>query len=268
MQGWIFMPALPALVAALGLALVGRLLRQPWLAGLAAGAGLLLGWWWTFGMFTASPRQLPERLPLLALALLGFAALGCITSRWTAGGVIAATGGVLATGWWMAGAPLTEADLLAALPVLGGVAAGAALALRQPGRWSAPLAAAALLAGLALAGLPGPGLVLGAALLAAPLGAAVPAGRKARAPGRGGSAAWGVPAGLASALPVAGGMAGLAALPLLARGAPSDWAAAAAPLAVLWLAPPIAAWLPRRAGVLPAALVAALPFLALAWLLR
>ena len=133
MQWWVFTPALPALVAALGLALAGRVLRQPWLAGLAAGVGLLLGWWWIFGTLTASPRQLPERLPLLALGLLGFAGLGCMMSRWAAGRVIAAMGGVLATGWWMAGAPLTVADLLAALPVLAGVATGAALALRQAG---------------------------------------------------------------------------------------------------------------------------------------
>ena len=262
------LPALLAFLLALALALAGRWLRRPWLSAIAVGAGLLVGWWWTFGLLTASPRQLPERLPLLALGMVALAACGAGMARWRWVPALVAAGGVLAAGWWMAGAPLQGADLLRAWPVLAGVAAFAAVALRQPGRWSASLAALALLVGLALAPLPGPGRILAgvclAAALAANLAAALAAG-----PGSG-KAGWGKRGGgaaLAGALPFAAGLAALAALPVLARGSWADASVAAAPLSVLWLAPWVAGLLPRWAGPLPAAVLAAAPWLFAAWLL-
>ncbi|MDO9499351.1 hypothetical protein, partial [Falsiroseomonas sp.] len=142
---------------ALGLALVLALIGRRWRAGgaLALGAGVLLGWWWLFGALPASPRQLPERLPLLALAMLALVALGLAWRRapgWLLPGL-----GVLGAGWWMAGAPRNLPDLTQAAPVLAGVALYALLALRLA-RWRAVLAAALLAAGLALAGPAGPAL--------------------------------------------------------------------------------------------------------------
>ena len=104
MDWWTFMPAALALGGSLGVAAAGRALRRPWLGALAAGVGLLLGWWGIFGLLTASPRQLPERLPLLAVALLGFAALGAAAPRRPLVGLLAAAAGAMAAGWWMAGA--------------------------------------------------------------------------------------------------------------------------------------------------------------------
>jgi hypothetical protein len=61
-------------------------------------------------------------------------------------------------------------------------------------------------------------------------------------------------------------MAGLAALPVVARGAPADLLAAAAPVVALWLGQPLGRWLPG--GALAGALLAALPCVVAAWLLR
>ncbi|MGG5888039.1 hypothetical protein ACLF3G_12945 [Falsiroseomonas sp. HC035] len=200
-----------AMLAALAVLLAAR--RWAWLGGLVAGAGVLVGWWWVFGSLPASPRQLPERLPLLALALLAWTALGLGWRR--APGTAMAVAGALGAGWWMAGAPRTLSDLIQAAPVLGAVALYALLALRGAG-WAPVLAAAALLVGLVLAGLPGPGPLLGAVLLVASLVARfAPAG------------------GLLAGLPVAVALAALASVPVLARGAAVDWAAAAVPLLVI-----------------------------------
>jgi hypothetical protein len=209
-------PAWPAVavaaLAALPVLLAAR--RWRWLGGLVTGAGVLAGWWWVFGAVPASPRQLPERLPLLALAVLAWTALGL---GWRpAPRTAMAVAGAVGVGWWMAGAPRNLADLMQAAPVLGAVALHALLALRGA-RWAPVLAAAALLAGMLLGGLAGPGPVLGAVLLAASLVARLaPAG------------------GALAALPFAAALAALAALPVLARGAPADWAVAAVPLLVLW----------------------------------
>ncbi|MGK7865725.1 hypothetical protein [Falsiroseomonas sp. E2-1-a20] len=207
--GW---PAVAvAMLAALAVLLAAR--RWAWLGGLAAGVGVLAGWWWVFGSLPASPRQLPERLPLLALAVLAWTALGL---GWRAPGSAMAVAGALGAGWWMAGAPRTLPDLVQAAPVLGAVALYVLLALRGAG-WVPVLAAATLLVGLVLAGLPGPGPLLGAVLLVASLMARfAPAG------------------GALAALPFAAALAALAAVPVLARGAPADWVAAAVPLLVVW----------------------------------
>lgn len=247
---------LVALLVAAAIGGAGRIGRRPGLAALAAAAGLLAGWWWTMGLVTASPRQLPERLPLLAACLLLLAGLGTALvrrGRWI-GPAIAGVG-ALATGWWMAGAPRTGADLATALPVLAGVTALALLLLRRDAAWSAPAAALALLAALILARLPGPAEMLALVAVAAALGGVIGAG----------------PAGRASAMaamPLAGGMAALAALPVLARGAAADWAVAAAPVALLWAGPALRRVLPVRIPAPALSILAALACLGGVWLLR
>jgi len=230
-------------------------------AASAAGLGVLAGWWLVFGLLTASPRQLAERLPALMLAMVVLAALlGLPARRWSRLAPALAALALLVAGWWMAGAPLTVADGQRALPVLLGVAAlGWVLAVRAtPMR--APFAAAALLAGLWAAAMPGPQLVLGAALLAAALG------------GMGAAS----PFGAVAAVPLAAGMAALAAVPMIARGGAADGFAVAAPVAALWLGPWLATCLPGRlpgrllGRLAPGlgAVLAAAPFVAAAYLLR
>ncbi|NKE46561.1 hypothetical protein HB662_17400 [Roseomonas frigidaquae] len=202
------LPALLALAVALVLALWGR--RSGAAGALAVAAGVLAGWWWLFGSLPASPRQLPERLPLLALAMLALVATGLAWRRapgWLLPGL-----GVLGAGWWMAGAPRNLADLAQAAPVLAGVALYALLALRLVG-WRAVLAAAVIASGLALAGPPGPALPLALVLLGASLGAQA--------------------GPVSPALPFATALAALAALPVLARGTTLDWGLALLPLAAL-----------------------------------
>jgi len=248
-----------AAAVALGIALVARWLGRPLLAGAAAGIGTLAGWWMVLGLLTASPRQLPERLPLLMLALVLAAPASAAIARraaWVAPVLLAL--GALATGWWMAGAPLVVPDAGRAAPLLAGVSAATLLlALRSGPRWAAPVAAGALLAGLAAAGLRGPGPALGAAILAAVIAAAlVPSGR-------GGAAH---PA--LSALPVAGALAALAAIPIVARGAPADWAAGAAPLVALLAGAPAGARLHARFGAPAGAVLGGAVAAATAFLLR
>ncbi|MBU8543481.1 MULTISPECIES: hypothetical protein [Roseomonadaceae] len=218
------MPGLLALLVAGALALAGRRWRGA--AMLALGAGVLAGWWWLFGALPASPRQLPERLPLLALAMLVLVGLGMVwrlAPAWLLPGL-----GVLGTGWWMAGAPRNLADLAQAAPVVVAVALYALPALRAT-RGAAVLAAGLLWAGLALAGPPGPAALLALGLWGASLGAAAaPPGTR-----------------LAS-LPFAAALAALAALPVLARGAAVDGAVALLPLAALLLWPRILTLRHRR----------------------
>lgn len=247
-----------AFVAALAAALAARALRRPLLAGAAAGIGVLAGWWFSFGLLTATPRQLPERLPLLLLVLVLLAPLlGLAARRWRwllLPGVVL---GAFWTGWWMAGAPRVLPDLARAAWVLGGVAAATLLlALRSGPAWAPPVAAGALLAGLAGASLPGPYLVLGAALLAAACGAAaVPDGR-------------GAGATTLAALPVGGALAGLGVIPLLSRGAPADWAAASAPLVALLVGAPLGGRLLGRAGAALGAILVGGSLAAVAFLWR
>jgi hypothetical protein len=226
-----------ALLAALAAGFAAHALRRPALGSIAAGIGTLAGWWLSFGLLTASPRQLPERLPLLMLVLvLAVPLLGLLARRWRWLALPALVLGAVWVGWWMSGAPRVLPDLRRAAPVLAAVAL-ATLVLAQRGgpRWAGPVAAGALLAGLAAARLPGPYVVLGAALLAAAIGASLAAPRGA------------APTDV-KALPLAGALAGLAAIPVLARGAPADWAAAAAPLLALALGAPLGARLLGRFG--------------------
>ncbi|WP_240048411.1 hypothetical protein, partial [Crenalkalicoccus roseus] len=109
---WAWRGALLALAAALLWAGAGRALRRPDLAALGAGVGLAAGWVLTLGLITASPRQLPERLPLLALAAAGAGLLLALPGGGR--GRVAGAGAVLAllaAAWWLAGAPLASPDL-------------------------------------------------------------------------------------------------------------------------------------------------------------
>jgi hypothetical protein len=252
-----WLAAVIAAAATLLAALAGRIVRRPLFGAAAAGIGVLAGWWFAFGLLTATPRQLPERLPLMMLVLVVATPLAARLAprwRWAAWPLVGL--GVLWVGWWLGGAPRTLADLQRAAPVLAGAAAAMLLlALRAAPRWALPVAAAALFAGLLAAAPPGPPRLLGAVVLAASVAAL--------AQPRGGA----VHPALA-ALPMAGALAAVAALPVVGRGAPADWAAAAAPLAALWLGAPLGAWLARGAGAPVGALLVGAGCAALALLLR
>lgn len=218
---------------------------------LALPLGAVLGFAWVMGGFSASPRQLPERMPLLAMGALLLALPLAAGLRGGFAGVLVLLGGA-ATGWWMAGAPLTEADLRRVIPVLVVLGLLVPLLHREAsGPWRAPIAALALALGLWAAGAPGPWLLLALALL----GAGLPL------------FFLGQPLAEAARLPFAMLLAAILAGGLLMRGAPADWMAALAPLGALLLgATPTgrrAAW---QAPLL--LLAAAAPGVALAWLLR
>jgi hypothetical protein len=108
-------------LAALALALLWagffRWRKRPATAGLGLGLAALLGITLLLGLVNPSPRQLGQRLPLLALVALLLALPLALGRRgWVM--VLLMLLGALFTGWWMAGAPLNEADLLRAAPVL------------------------------------------------------------------------------------------------------------------------------------------------------
>jgi hypothetical protein len=131
-------------------------------------------------------------------------------------------------GWWMAGAPMVLPDLARVAPFLAGVAMSTlVLALADGPRWAGPVAASVLFAGLHVAPLAGPYRFLAGVMLAAAAMAALVR------PVRGNMAH-----PVLTALPLAGALAALAAIPVMARGAASDFAVAAAPLAALLLGAP------------------------------
>jgi hypothetical protein len=226
------------------------LLRRGRWAALCLPLGALLGFAWVMGGFSASPRQVPERLPMLALgALLLAVPLAWRPGGWVGGALVLLAGA--ATGWWMAGAPMTEADLRRVIPVLLLLGLLVALLHREAaGPWRAQAAALALLAGLWAAGAAGPWVLLALVLLGATLPLALAAG----------------PLPEAGRLPLMMLLVALLASPILTRGAPADWMAALAPLAVLLLAPRLAGR--RAAWQAPLVLLGcAAPAVALAWLL-
>jgi hypothetical protein len=206
---------------------------------------VLAGWWFAFGVVTASPRQLPERLPLLMLALVLAAPLfGAAAGwrRWLA--VPLATVGALWAGWWMAGAPMVLPDLARAAPVLVAVAIATLLmALAGGPRWAGPAAALVLFAGLHVAPLAGPYRLLGGVVLAAATMAALAALVRTRKGD--------MTHAVLTALPLAVALAALAAIPVLARGATSDFAVAVAPLAALLIGVPAGARLLGRSWGAP-----------------
>jgi hypothetical protein len=242
---WPWRGAAVAALAALAWALAfARLLRWPGTAPAAAAIGLLAGWWWTLGLLTASPRQLLERLPLLALMA---ALAGVLVASWRRPRLaqLGAWVAALAGGWWMSGAPMVAGDLRRAAPALLaiGLAAGFLAPLLSATAAASASGFAALAAGFWAAGPPGPFLALALAGLSAALVALLL--------GAGGGTALGLPMALA--------LASLAALPVLARGAAADWLAAAAPLSALLLGPTVASWLPGRIGRWLGWALAALP---------
>ena len=247
--------AFAAMVAALAWAGLLRLLNRRDLAALGAGFGIAVGWALTLGLpLLASPRQLVERLPVLASAGFAAALLLALVAVRRAWGLALGVGLLLAAGaWWLAGAPMTTADLrraLVPLLALGAASALACLELRSPLRAAA--AFALMLAAVWIARPPaGPWLVLAAAGVAAALGA-LPAG---------------VPWNAAPALPAALALTGLAAGPVLARGAAADWTASAAPFAALALGPALAVRIGGGAGAAVGWAVAGGVPLLITWLL-
>ena len=235
--------ALVAGVSAFGAAWLGRAAGRPLLGAAAAGIGVLAGWWFAFGVITASPRQLPERLPLLMLALVLAAPLFGAAARWRRWlAVPLAAAGAIWAGWWMAGAPMVLPDLARAAPVLVAVAfATLLLALAGGPRWAGPVAASVLFAGLHVAPLAGPYRLLGGGVLAAAAMAALVR------PGKGN-----MTHPVLTALPLAVALAALAAIPVLARGGAADFAVAAAPLAALLIGIPTGARLVGRRWGAPA----------------
>lgn len=237
------MGGLTAALAALAWGGGARLLRWRRIATAAVGLGLVAGLVVLLGFVGASPRQLPERLPALA-------ALGLVAGLIADGGRVRRVGGSLlglaAGAWWMAGAPLHPDTLLRAAPVGLGLLAGMALAWRG-GATAPPMAVAwaALAAGLAVAGARGPFFACALAGLGAMLGAALA----------------GVRHGMAARLPLALSLAGVAAVPVLARTAPQDIAAAAVPALALLAGPAVAARLPGRIGPWLGPALAAVPAL-------
>jgi len=211
-------------LAALALALIWagllRWRKRPLTAGLGLALGAVLGVTLLLGLVIASPRQLAERLPVLAWAATFLA----LPLAWGRRGWLGAVLGLLAagfTGWWMAGGPMTEADLLRAAPVLLALLLLVPLVQMEAAPpWRGTLAATALLAGLLASGIPGPWVMLALIILAATLGQ---------------QAAGGGAMADSARLPFAMLLAALVAGPILARGGAADWAAALAPLAPLLL---------------------------------
>lgn len=105
------------------LVLVGSWLRSALLVTAAGGVGVATGWLLltsgTSGVLTASPRDLAGRLPLLAIAATALALLTAWLApqrgRWPCLILMA-----LGAGWWLAGGPLTQVDLLK-VAIVGGV---------------------------------------------------------------------------------------------------------------------------------------------------
>lgn len=235
----------PLLALLLGFAIAALLRGRP-LAGLALPLAALAGFLLLLGGVSASPRQVFERPPVLAAGgLLLALPLALVPRNWLAVTVALLAG--VGTGWWMAGAPLVAPDLQRAAPVLLVLALLVPVVAREAGGpWRGAVAALALLAGAWAAAPPGPWFLFALVLAAATLpllvgGAALPD---------------------AARTPFAMLLAALAAGPVLTRGAPADWAAALAPLAVLLLGP--------RSGkaLAPGLVVAAAAPVAAAWWLR
>lgn len=220
-------------------------------AGLARFAGLprlgkallpvalLVGFTLVIGGLQASPRQLGERLPMLALFLLGPALVAAWRPRpllgWAMLGLAA-----MATGWWMSGGALHGPDLLRALPVLLAVAMAAGLAgvaLRGP--WQGGILPLGLAGMMAVALPPGPWFEL--ALVLAVIGAA--------------GMAFGRLQPMAGWIALGPAMAALAAGPVIALGRPQAWIIASGLLAAAVIA--IVPLPPRARLAIPAGLLAA-----------
>ena len=106
---------------ALGLAFVARFMRSGWLAGAAGGAGAAAGWYAISGRLWVSPPRSPvDRLTIVAMLALIIVVL-CIWLGRNRGALVSLILAAAFTGWWLCGAPRTQADLLQAWPVGLGV---------------------------------------------------------------------------------------------------------------------------------------------------
>ncbi len=257
----------PIVAGAVALAawLLGRLLRSARLQAAAGGLALCAGWAVALGL-AGAPRVPAERLPMLAAAALAAGLAVDLSGRWAglAGFVLA-----IAAGWWLAGAPHSDAAAGLVLPEMACLALAVLLALRvlraPRSPWSCAAAALALWGALAAARAPGgwSGLAL-VPLVAGLAQASLPQGAtQGRRP---------MPVCLSMTvrLPMAAGLAGLAGLAVLilgrlGRGGVSRVdLAALAPLLALWATPRLAARLPWFGGV-GGALAAAALAVAVAW---
>ncbi len=248
---------------ALALWLAGRLLRSARLQAAAAGLALCVGWGLALGGLTVTPHlpaerlpaeRLPaERLPAERLTVLAVVALAAGLAVDFSGRAAGLAGFLLAVaaGWWLAGAPRSDAEAGLVLPHMGCLALGVLLALRllraPRSPWSTSAAALTLWGALAATGAPAVWAACALVLLAASLGQVA------------------APRGTASVrLPMAAGLAGLAGLAVLVlgrlgRGGVSRFdLAALAPLLTIWALPRLASRLPMAGGVAAAIVSAAL----------
>jgi hypothetical protein len=254
-----------AAAAALAAWLLGRLLRSARLQAAAGGLALCAGWAVALGL-TVAPRMPAERLPMLAAVALAAGVAADLSGRAAglAGWVLA-----IAAGWWLAGAPHSDAAAGLVLPQMACLALAVLLALRvlrtPRGPWACAAAALALWGALVAARAPGWWTGLALVLLVAGLGqVGLPQGT---APGR---RPMPVRLPMTVRLPMAAGLAGLAGLAVLALGRLGRGGvsrvdlAALAPLAAIWATPRLAARLPWLGGAGGAVAAAALA-VALAW---
>ncbi len=246
----------PIVAGALALAvwLAGRLLRAPGLQAAAAGLALCVGWTLALGGLTVTPHVAAERLTMLAVAAL---AMGPAVD-WS--GRAAGLAGFLlavAAGWWLAGAPRSDAEAGLVLPHMFCLALGVLLALRllraPRSKWSVTAAAVTLWGGLAVTGAPAVWTGCALVLVAASLGQVA------------------APRGMQTVrLPMAAGMAGLAGLAVLmlgrlGRGGVSRFdLAALAPLLAIWALPRLTTGMPAAGGLVAAGASAAVA-VALVW---
>jgi hypothetical protein len=245
-----------AAAAAGGALLLGRLLRAKLLQGAAVGLGLSAGWIAAAGGVPVAPHSSADRLPVLALTALALGLAADVAGRpWVAW--LARLALALACGWWLAGAPASDAQAGAVLPLMACIALAVLLAahiLAEPrSQWLAPAAALAFWGALAAVGAAPAWRWVALVPLAASLGQLAE------------------PRGLAALrLPLAAGLAGVTALAVAAMGRMPHGGfgrfdlAALAPLLAAWAVPRLLPRLPWGGGF-AAALAAAALAVGLVW---